>query len=144
MTNVKRTKSIYWAATAIIFLFDGIMPALTSNSELAIAGTRHLGYPDYFRTLLTVFKVTGAAVLILPFINSRIKEWAYAGFAFTMISAFISLWVVDGLNIQTFFPLFILAILGVSYIAYHQYRRLERRQRTTVEAQQAVLSSALQ
>ena len=123
MTTEKRTKSIYWTTTAIIVLFDGVIPAFTSNSELAIAGIRHLGYPDYFRTLLTVFKVAGAAALILPFVKSRVKEWAYAGFALSMIAAFVSLWAVDGLNVQTFFPLFILAILITSYLSYHKYRK---------------------
>jgi len=141
MTAVKRTKIIYWTATVIIVLFEGVMPALTYNSELAIAGIRHLGYPDYFRTLLTVFKVAGAAALIVPFVNSKIKEWAYAGFAFDMISAFVSLWVVDGLSVQTCFPLFILAILLTSYVSYHKYRRIQREQRTSFHQTTPVLSA---
>lgn len=144
MTSEKRTKSIYWATTAIIVLFDGVMPALTSNSELAVAGIRHLGYPDYFRTLLTVFKVTGAVVLILPFIKARFKEWAYAGFAFSMIAAFVSLCVVDGIHVQTFFPLFILAILVVSYISYHKFRRYQRSAGTSFQERKPVLSGMLQ
>jgi hypothetical protein len=129
MTTEKKTKSLYWTTTAIIVLFDGVVPAFTSNSELAIAGIRHLGYPDYFRTLLTVFKVAGAAALILPFVKSRVKEWAYAGFALSMIAAFVSLWAVDGPHVQTFFPLFILAILITSYVSYHKYRKHQRSQR---------------
>ena len=144
MTNGKQTKIIYWTTTAIIVLFDGVMPALTSNSELAIAGIRHLGYPDYFRTLLTIFKVAGAAVLILPFIKGRIKEWAYVGFAFSMICAFISLCVVDGLHVQTFFPLFILIILAISYIFYHKYRKYQRDHRATFQPGNSILSGALQ
>lgn len=120
----KTTKAIYWTTTALIFLFEGVLPALTSNTQLAIDGIRHLGYPDYFRVMLTVFKVLGATVLILPFVHKRIKEWAYAGFAFTIISAFISHLVVDGANGQTFFPLLILAILVASYASYHTQRRL--------------------
>src|SRR5215217_2336731 len=89
--KTKATKRIYWITTVIIFLFEGVMPALTSNTELAIAGIRHLGYPDYFRVMLTVFKVAGAAALILPFVKGRLKEWAYAGFALSMIAAFVSL-----------------------------------------------------
>ena len=141
MTAVKRTKSIYWTTTVIIVLFDGVVPALTSNSELAIAGIRNLGYPDYFRTLLTVFKVAGAAALILPFVNSKIKEWAYDGFALSMISAFVSLCAVDGLNMQTCFPLIILAVLLTSYVSYHKYRRIQRVQRTTFHPTTSVLSA---
>lgn len=142
MTNEKRTKSIYRATTAIIVLFDGVVPALTCKSELAIAGIRHLGYPDYFRTLLTVFKVTGAAVLILPFINARIKEWAYAGFALSMISAFVSLCVVDGLHLQTFFPLFTLAILATAFIFYHKSRKYQSSHSTAFQSTKPVFSGA--
>lgn len=68
------------------------MPTLTLHTDLAVEGIRHLGYPDYFRVMLTVFKVAGALALVLPFVKGRIKEWAYAGFGFTMLSKAISPW----------------------------------------------------
>jgi hypothetical protein len=71
---------------------------------------------------LNVLKVVGALVLILPMIPPRYKEWAYAGFAITMISAFIGHWVIDGLGFLTFMPLIFLAILIVSYTYYHKLR----------------------
>lgn len=117
---MKRDKIIFWITTGIIFLFEGVMPALTSQSEMAKEGIRHLGYPDYFGVLLTVFKVCGALALIIPQIPGRIKEWAYAGFAFDFISAFVSTWAVDGLKPLTFFPLLFLGILIVSYVYYHK------------------------
>lgn len=118
---MKATKILYWVTTTIIFLMEGVMPALTGNSELARQGILHLGYPDYFRVLLTVFKVAGALVLIIPYFKGRIKEWAYAGFTFNLISATVSHAAVDGItNGQTFFPLIILVILAVSYITYHK------------------------
>ncbi|MGV3639419.1 MAG: DoxX family protein [Adhaeribacter sp.] len=123
MKSVKTTRIIFWTATAIIFLFEGLMPALTSHTELAVNGIRHLGYPDYFRVMLTVFKIAGSLALILPFVNWRLKEWAYAGFGFNLIAAFVSHWAVDGFNGQTLFPLFILAVLAVSYLSYHQLRK---------------------
>lgn len=118
--TTKQTKIIYWTTTVILFLFEGVMPALTSNTELAVAGIRHLGYPDYFRVMLTIFKVLGAIALILPMVGSRIKEWAYAGFAITLISAFVSHWAVDGFSVQTLFPIFMLLILLTSYLFYHR------------------------
>lgn len=117
---MKKVTVIYWIATAVIVLLDGVIPAFTSNSELAKQGISHLGYPDYFRVLLTVFKVTGALVLIIPKFKGRIKEWAYAGFTFNFISAMVSHTVVDGFGGQAIFPLVALAILGVSYICYHK------------------------
>lgn len=120
MTASKTTKTIYWITTGIIFAFEGLMPAFTSHTEVAVEGIRHLGYPDYFRVMLAFFKVAGALVLILPMIKNPYKEWAYAGFGITLISAFVSHGIVDGFNGQTFFPLFILALLVVSYRCYHK------------------------
>jgi len=117
---MKTTKIIYWATTILIFLLDGLMPALTSNTELAKQGISHLGYPDYFRVMLTFFKVTGAIVLILPVIKGRYKEWAYAGFGINFICAATSHWVVDGFGGQVIFPLVAFAILALSYVFYHK------------------------
>lgn len=119
---MKKNKIIFWTTTTIIFLMEGVMPALTSQTEMAKEGIRHLGYPDYFGVMLTVFKVLGSLVLIIPQIPNRVKEWAYAGFAIDFIGAFVSIAVVDGISGTTFFPLFIFGILIVSYVYYHKTR----------------------
>ena len=119
---MKKWSVIFWITTGLIFLLEGVMPALTSNSELAKEGIRHLGYPDYFRNMLTIFKVLGSLALILPFVGSRIKEWAYAGFAIDFIAAAVSHWAVDGFGGQTVFPFVVLAILIVSYLSFHKIR----------------------
>lgn len=119
---MKKNKIIFWVATTIIFLWEGVMPALTSQTEVAKEGISHLGYPAYFGIMLTVYKVLGALALILPMVPARIKEWAYAGLSFSLLSAFISHWAVDGFNAQTPFPLIILAILMVSYVYYHKLK----------------------
>ena len=111
---MKKTRIIYWTTTIIIFLLDGLMPALTSNTELAKQGISHLGYPDYFRVLLTVFKILGAIVLILPAFKPRFKEWAYVGFSINFICAAISHTAVDGFYGQTIFPLVAFVLLAVS------------------------------
>lgn len=117
---MKATKIIYWVTTALIFLLEGVMPALTSNSELARQGIAHLGYPDYFRILLTVFKVCGSLILIIPAFRGRIKEWAYAGFTFDFIFAAASHWAVDGFGGDAIFPFAVLLILLISYFNYHK------------------------
>jgi hypothetical protein len=117
---MKKDKIFFWTATIIIALFEGVMPALTSQTELAKEGIRHLGYPPYFGNALVVFKVLGVLVLIIPQVPKRMKEWAYAGFAFDFIFATISHGAVDGINGQTFMPIIIFAILVVSYIYYHK------------------------
>jgi hypothetical protein len=121
---MKKINLIYWGTTTLIFLFEGVMPALTSNSELAKEGIRHLGYPDYFRVMLTVFKVTGAICLILPMVKGRYKEWAYAGFGITFLSAAVSQASVDGFSGLTMFPVAMFGVLVTSYIFYQRKMQL--------------------
>lgn len=117
---MKKNKIIYWIATGIIALFEGVMPALTSQTELAKEGLNHLRYPEYFGVALVTFKILGVLVLVIPKIPKQLKEWTYAGFTFNFLFATISHLAVDGLNVQSFFPLVILAILMVSYIYFHK------------------------
>jgi DoxX-like family len=120
---MKRDQIIFWVSTTLIFLFEGVMPALTSQTEMAKEGIRHLGYPSYFGPMLTVFKVLGALAIMIPQVPKWLKEWAYAGFVFDFLAAFISTWAVDGLSGATFFPLLVLVVLLISYRYYHKLNR---------------------
>jgi len=117
---MKKEKIMFWTATILLALFEGVMPALTWQTEMAREGIKHLGYPEYFGNALVLFKIAGVLALIIPQVPKRIKEWAYAGFAFDFIFATISHGAVDGINGQAFFPLIFLGILAVSYIFYHK------------------------
>lgn len=118
---MKSTRIIFWICTILIVLFEGLLPALTFNTEAAKQGVSHLGYPDYFRVWFTLFKVIGAIILILPRLPRRMKDWAYAGFTFDFLFAAISHGEVDGVaNGQTWFPLVVLAILMASYVCYNR------------------------
>ena len=142
MKTSKTTKAIYWTTTVIIFLFEGVMPALTSQTQLAKQGIQHLGYPEYFGNAFVIFKVLGTLVLIIPQIPNRIKEWAYAGFAFDFIFACISLWVTDGANLMAFFPLIFLVILIVSYISHEKIIRNKNYASTTEENKYSISAMA--
>lgn len=117
---MKKYKVYFWISTGFIFLMEGVMPALTSQTELAKEGISHLGYTQYFGNALVIFKVLGVLALVIPNLPKRIKEWAYAGFIFDFLFASISHGVVDGINFQTFLPLIVLLILMVSYINYNR------------------------
>ncbi len=117
---MKKYKIAFWISTVFIFLFEGVMPALTSHTEFAQSGITHLGYPVYFVFVLMVFKVLGTLALIIPAVPARVKEWAYAGFVIDFLSASISIMIVDGFGFGAIFPLIILAILAVSYCSYHK------------------------
>jgi hypothetical protein len=122
---MKKDKVIFWTTTIIVFIMEGLIPAFTSQSELAKQGISHLGYPTYFGNALVVFKVLGALILIIPQAPKRLKEFAYAGFTFNFLFASISHFAVDGLDFQSFFPLIFLAILAVSYVYYHKFYSLK-------------------
>lgn len=117
---MKKNNIIYWISTGLIALIEGVMPALTSQSELAKEGIRHLGYPEYFGNVLVIFKILGVLTLVLPIIPKRVKEWAYAGFAFDFLFASISHGIVDGIGGQTFFPMIVFGFLIVSYMYYYK------------------------
>jgi hypothetical protein len=117
---MKKEKILFWTTTGIIALFEGLMPALTSQTEMAKEGIRHLGYPLYFGDVLVVFKVLGVLALIIPQVPKRLKEWAYAGFVFDFLFASISYFAVEGVVFFSFFPFIFLGILMVSYVNYHK------------------------
>ncbi|NUY82555.1 DoxX family protein [Flavobacterium sp. MAH-1] len=117
---MKTHKIIFWITTSLIFIFEGLIPAFTSQTEMAKEGIRHLGYPEYFGNALVVFKVLGCIILIVPKFPKLIKEWAYAGFAFDFIFASISYFCVDGFGFFAIFPLIWLAILAASYNSFHK------------------------
>jgi hypothetical protein len=119
--STKTNNIIFWITTTLIFLFEGVITAFTSQTEMAKQSITHLGYPLYFATLLAVFKVVGAITLIVPKVPARIKEWAYAGFAIDFIAASVSHGAVDGLGGEAFFPLVVLLVLAGSYVTYHKF-----------------------
>ena len=113
---MKKDKIIYWSSTGIIsamMLFSAY--GYFSNPEMKNAFI-HLGFPDYFRMELGLAKIIGVIALLVPMIPQKIKEFAYAGFMITFISAFIAhLSSGDAISIAIM-PLVMLGILVVSYI----------------------------
>ncbi len=86
----KGNKIIYWIATGLLalgMLGSGIQQILrTKEMDDMIA---HLGYPSYFMTIVGVWKILGVIAILIPGFK-LVKEWAYAGFFFTMTGALIS------------------------------------------------------
>src|SRR5215831_5898585 len=95
-TMPKAKTVIYWIVTALFCL----QIAFTAYAQLRLpqvaAVFAHLGFPTYFRVELSLAKLLGVVLLLAP-VPARLKEWAYAGFAITLGSAFIAhLAVGDG------------------------------------------------
>jgi hypothetical protein len=115
---MKKHKTIFWIATIIIVLWEGLMPlsTLIFAPEYATVGTEPLGYPNYFAYALIICKVLGVIAISLPAVPAKLKEWAYAGLTYNLIFAFISHAVVDKNVGFMVMPLVFLGILAVSYI----------------------------
>ncbi len=118
---MKTNKIIFWTATSIIFLWEGLMPlgTLLFAPQYITAGTGPLGYPDYFAYALAICKVLGASAIMLPKLPGKLREWAYAGLTFDLIFATLSHAVVDGNIGFILLPIVVGVILAVSYI-YNQ------------------------
>lgn len=117
---MKRKKIIFWIATIIILLWEGLMPlsTLLFMPEYVNAGTKPLGYPDYFAYALIVCKVLGATAITITRLPVKLREWAYAGLSFNLLFAVISHIVVDGNISYILMPVAVGIILFVSY--YYQ------------------------
>jgi hypothetical protein len=85
--ETSKQKTIYWVAKGFISFFM-LFSAYFSYSHPD--DLRMLGFPDYFRIELVTAKVIGAILLLIPQVSLRIKEWIYAGFMITMVSAMIA------------------------------------------------------
>ena len=119
-----KTKSItYWTTTMLVIAVmtvSGILSLMHGPSMMK--AFEHLGYPAYFANILGAAKVLGVCVLLMPGCVT-LKEWAYAGFGITLISACVSHFV-SGDGPASLEPLFFLAMLTVSYLTRPAGRRL--------------------
>jgi hypothetical protein len=70
-----------------------------------------VGYPIYFLTILGVWKLLGVAAVLIPKFP-LLKEWAYAGFFFTMSGAVFSD-IASGRSLNEIAPALLLQILTV-------------------------------
>ena len=112
MTKTKTTT--YWIATLFVVFIMTISGVLAlTHAPAMMTALAHLGYPPYFSNLLGVSKLTDVCVLLAPGIM-RLKEWAYAGFAITILSASYS-HLLSGDGLLALEPLVTFAALILSY-----------------------------
>ncbi len=122
---MKKNKIIFWVATVILILWEGVMPlgTILFAPQYVNAGTKPLGYPDYFAYTLIICKVLGVIAISYSKTPEKLKEWAYAGLTFNLIFAFISHACVDQNIGFMLMPVVVLGVLAVSYIYANKIRR---------------------
>ncbi len=119
----KTIKIVYWVLI-ILFCLSAIGDAVggLTKAKAGVEGLQHLGYPLYLMTFLSVLKLLGAIALLQTKFQN-IKEWAFAGFAFSFIGAFVSK-VFVGDSIAILLPPVIMLI--VLFVLYYFWRKQEQ------------------
>jgi hypothetical protein len=119
------TKIIYWIVTmlfSLLMLMDGIAGLL--RVEGGKQGMIHLGYPMYILSIVGMAKILGV-IAIVQTKYQTIKEWAYAGFAFTFIGACASrAFAGDGAGLLIP-PLIMLAFMFLTYFLWNRYKIID-------------------
>ncbi len=111
----KRNKIIYWIATvwmALGMVSSGTVQLLGIKEETDLFDS--LGYPHYLMSIIGVWKILGVIAAFIPG-YPVLKEWAYAGFFFTMSGAAVS-HLLKGHAFGEVFPsVFLLILTMVSW-----------------------------
>lgn len=108
-------KIVYWIATGLfsaMMLFSAYM--YLSGAKEVVEGMAKIGYPAYFIHILGTAKLLGAIALLTPKFP-KLKEWAYAGFAFNLIGALWTHIVIGEGALGMALPI---ALYLASYIPY--------------------------
>ncbi|MES2590922.1 MAG: DoxX family protein [Bacteroidota bacterium] len=111
----KRAKIIYWIATiwlALGMTSSAIVQLIKLQEEVDMF--TNLGYPIYFLTILGIWKILGVITVLIPKFP-LLKEWAYAGFFFTMTGALFSHLAVGDPAMEFFGPSLLLVLTVVSW-----------------------------
>jgi hypothetical protein len=120
----KRNKIIYWIATiwlSLGMLSTGLVQLFKMEEE--VNKITQLGYSDYILTILGIWKILGVVAVLIPKFP-LLKEWAYAGFFFTMSGAIFS-HIANGDAAKEFFgPALLLILTAVSWYFRPAERKL--------------------
>lgn len=120
---MKIRKLAYWVTTgfaALILSISGVMAIL--HAAPLMKALAHLGYPKYFSNILGIGKLIGIVVFLAPRLP-RLKEWAYAGFSITILSACYSHFS-SGDGLLALEPLVTFTALVVSYFTRPHDRKI--------------------
>jgi hypothetical protein len=85
---MKTNRIIYWTVTVLISLFMLFSAYYSGTHKTEF--TQTLGFPNYFRIELTIAKIIGALMLLIPRVPARVREWIYVSFGIVLVSATIA------------------------------------------------------
>lgn len=111
----------YWILTSVLLVpgaGGGVVELLTDGPQSVAWTLVSLGYPLYLMKILGLAKVLGG-VAILTGRSPRLKEWAYAGFAFDFLGATAS-HLLAGDAAHAPFPFVFFLLLMASYALWYK------------------------
>lgn len=120
-SSAGRNKVIYWSITALLMVpgAGGGLVELFTGGPASVAQTLvSLGYPLYIMKILGLSKVLGG-IAILTGRSPRLKEWAYAGFAFDFLGATAS-HLLAGDAAHAPFPFVFFLVHMTSYLLWYK------------------------
>lgn len=120
----KTHKIIYWVATIWLSLgmvSTGVVQLIKMDEE--VTNFTNLGFPLYLMTIIGIWKLLGVVAILMPKL-ALLKEWAYAGFFFTMTGAIVSHLFVNDPMVSLFGPTLLLVLTIVSWYFRPTSRRV--------------------
>ena len=125
--KILNKKGFYFITTGIIAILVGLLGGVMDivQPQGVIDTAAALGYPLYFFALLGVFKILGAIALFLPKQYDRIRDVAYAGFAFDFVFASFSHYSVNDGIVKIIIPLVFLVVLSVSFYLKDRLKKID-------------------
>ncbi|HEX7727451.1 MAG TPA: DoxX family protein [Terracidiphilus sp.] len=122
MKPSKGTLAAFWVFTALFCL----EMSFTAYYELLPQGAQafaRLGFNGSgFRLELSLAKLLGVAVLLMPRVPARLKEWAYAGFAINLVSAMVAHLSISD-RLLAFIPSTLTSVLWAA--SYYFWRHMQ-------------------
>jgi hypothetical protein len=139
---MKTTNILYWIFTGLFaaFMLMSALPDIISH-PLAVQGMHNeLGYPLYFIPFIGVAKFLGVVAILLPGFH-RLKEWAYAGFAYDLIGATYSVFSIG--KPDWMYMLIFIAFFFVTYFLYQKRKKLLKQVNAAPRAEGSLVTSAM-
>lgn len=121
----KTNRILYWIF-ATLFSLLMLMDAFggLTQQQAGIDALNQLGYPVYLLRFFGVLKLLGVIAILVPGFP-RLREWAFAGFAFNFLGALFSWAAVDQAT-NTIFPVIALVLLALVYVFSRNMMRQAR------------------
>jgi hypothetical protein len=120
--TTKTNNIVYWISTIVfsaLMIFSAAGGLQPSQQSIQIIHDG-LGYPIYFIQFISVAKLIGVIVILVPG-SGRIKDWAYAGLFFDLAGAVYSGIAASG----KFDPLILTMLIWIvpGIVSYYCWRK---------------------